>query len=51
MADKMRCEWGGCENVATHQAVFTSPHERVAYCESCLPEVRQTLAYERVDKL
>jgi len=51
MANKMTCEWGGCEQVATHQAVFTSPHERVNYCPDCLPEVRQTLDYQRIRRL
>lgn len=51
MPNKMHCEWGQCDQVATYQVVFTSPHERVNYCEDCLPEVRMTLDYQRIDKL
>jgi hypothetical protein len=51
MSDKMRCEWGDCENIATHEAVFTSPSETVSYCRDCLPEVRAKLDYDRLDKL
>jgi len=50
-SNSMICEWGDCSNVATHQAVFTSPSEKVAYCSDCLPEVRMQLDYERLDKL
>jgi hypothetical protein len=51
MADKMICEWGDCENIATHRAQFVSPVEEVTYCRDCLPEVRMQLDYQRLDRL
>jgi hypothetical protein len=51
MATANRCEWGDCENIATHRARFVSPVEEVTYCRDCLPEVRAELDYQRLDKL
>jgi predicted sulfurtransferase len=45
------CEWGTCDNQATHRAHFTTPAETVNYCEHCLPEVRQQVEYERITRL
>lgn len=51
MADKLRCQWGDCDAVATHRATFSAPIEKVPYCNDCLPAVRAALDYEHIKPL
>lgn len=51
MADPIRCKWGGCEQTATHMAVFTNPMEEVEYCSDCLASVRSQLDYQMITRL
>lgn len=45
------CQWGDCDNPATHRVVYTTPVEQVSYCEACLSTVRQHLDYEAIKVL
>lgn len=48
MTDAARCEWGDCERPTQYGLVFTSPAERVDYCEDCVQQAKLELDYASV---
>jgi len=48
MSDVDRCQWGGCDRPAQYGLVFSSPAERVDYCEECITEAKLELDFAQV---
>jgi hypothetical protein len=46
--DNPVCEWGDCDREAEYKMFFTDPKERVPYCGTCLPAVKQEVEYTNI---